>query len=268
MIVKWPGKIRPGSTSTVQVTGPDQYPRMLEIAGLPLQPQQHIDGRSYLKALEGETYQRDPMFWYKWMARPDSTGDTRAISMIDGNFKIIEWIDEDLVELFDLSKDPGEKNNLANQMPEKTKAMLEQLKAFETSTGNLRRRGLKQLERRLEKLKRRNDRQQKPKKENQPLQKTTQNWGPRIHPIESAVGRNTSSLRAVDLISRYALASGSSPITVASAHWFVANWSITIKSTARLADVASEGHRSEQEGIDGPIRRKAASPTIQKRRIS
>ena len=125
---------------------------MLEIAGAPLKQSQHVDGRSYLKALQGETYQRDGMFWYKWQARPDSTGDTRALSYIEGNYKIVQWIDEDLIELFDLSNDIGEQNNLASQMPDRTEAMLMKLSEIEASVGNLREKGRLELARRLSRI--------------------------------------------------------------------------------------------------------------------
>ena len=161
MIVKWPGKVSGGSVSGVQVTGTDHYPTMLEIAGAGLLPEQHVDGRSYLKALRGETYQRDGMFWYKWQARPDSTGDTRAISLIEGNYKIIQWIDEDLVELFDLSKDISEQTNLASEMPERTKTMLATLLKTEENVGNLREKGLKALEKRLQRAAAKSDKKNK-----------------------------------------------------------------------------------------------------------
>ena len=90
------------------------------------------------------------MFWYKWQARPDSTGDTRALSIIDGQYKLVQWIDEDLVELFDLSKDISEQKNLATEMPDRAKAMLRSLLALETSIGNLRAKGEKELRRRKE----------------------------------------------------------------------------------------------------------------------
>lgn len=150
LIVKWPGRISAGAVSTVQVTGTDHYPTMLQMVGAPLRPQQHVDGRSYWKAIQGNTIQRDPMFWYKWQARPESTGDTRAISFIEGNWKIILWLDEDLIELFDLSKDIGETNNLASAMPERTEAMLTTLLATEESIGNLREKGHKAMQRRTE----------------------------------------------------------------------------------------------------------------------
>ncbi|TWU59930.1 Arylsulfatase [Rubripirellula tenax] len=153
LIVKWPGNVAVGTTSSVQVTGTDHYPTMLEMAGAPLRPEQHVDGRSYLRALHGETYQRDAMFWYKWQARPDSTGDTRALSLVEGNFKLIHWIDEDFTELFDLSSDIGEQTNLAGNMPERADAMLKRLLATEQSIGDLREKGRKELQRRLGKRK-------------------------------------------------------------------------------------------------------------------
>lgn len=150
-IVKWPGESKAGSISEVQVTGTDLYPTMLEIAGAPLRPMQHVDGVSFTKALRGESYVRPPMFWYKWMARPDSTGDTRAIALIDGPHKLVHWIDEELTELFHLGDDPGEMKNLADQKPARVKEMLETISQFENEVGDLRKPGKRMLDKRLEK---------------------------------------------------------------------------------------------------------------------
>jgi arylsulfatase A-like enzyme len=151
LIVSWPGRVMAGSVSGVQVTGTDHYPTILQLAGLELRSEQHVDGYSYLKALKGESYRRKPMFWYKWQARPDSTGDTQALSMIDGRYKIVRWIDEDLVELFDLEQDVAEATNLAPQMKQKTEKMLAKLLETERSIGSLREKGERELNRRLEK---------------------------------------------------------------------------------------------------------------------
>ncbi len=164
LIVKWPGHVAPNTVSEVQVTGTDHYPTMLEMAGASLRPEQHVDGRSYEKALAGKSHQRDPMFWYKWTARPDSTGDTRAISYIDGKFKLIKWLDEDLVELFDLDADEGEQESLVESKPELAEAMLENLLAMEKEVGDLREKGRKQLDRRLERVKEKNSKQGDKKK--------------------------------------------------------------------------------------------------------
>jgi len=154
LIVKWPGVSQAGSVSDVQVIGTDLYPTMLEMANAPANPKQHVDGVSFAKALRGESYVRAPMFWYKWMARPDSTGDTRALALIDGSHKLVHWIDEELTELFHLEDDPGEEKNLAGQEPVRVKAMLEKISQLENEVGNLRKPGKRMLDKRLEKASR------------------------------------------------------------------------------------------------------------------
>jgi len=130
LIVRWPARIRPGSVSDVQVTGTDHFPTILEMAGLPLQPAQHRDGVSYLRALNGQSYARGPMFWHSSLGRPAQTGDTRSSAVIDGDWKLIQWYsleDESIVrtELFNLAADPGEHEDLSARHPEK-RAELEQ----------------------------------------------------------------------------------------------------------------------------------------------
>jgi arylsulfatase A-like enzyme len=116
MIVKWPARIEPGAVSQVQVTGTDHYPSLLEMAGVALQPEQHRDGRSYLPAVQGEDYVRDPMYFHSSLGRPTQTGDTRSSAVISGDWKLIQWYsleDEsiDRTELFNLKLDPGEQDD-------------------------------------------------------------------------------------------------------------------------------------------------------------
>lgn len=152
LMVKWPNVVEPNSKSEVQVTGTDHYPTMLEMAGAPLRPEQHLDGVSYTKALKGETYVREPMFWYKWQSRPDSTGDTQAISYVDGRYKVIDWWSENKIELFDLKEDVGEQNDLSSSKPELTKKLLAKLHEKEEEIGNLREQGVKALKNRMKRL--------------------------------------------------------------------------------------------------------------------
>ena len=86
----------------------------------------------------------------RWAARPGSTGDTRALSLVDGRWKLILWLDEDLVELYDLSTDISETTNLAGEMPERAEAMLHTLLAQEAAIGSLREKGLAATRRRME----------------------------------------------------------------------------------------------------------------------
>lgn len=128
MIVKWPAEIEAGSASQVQVTGTDHFPSLLEMAGLPMQPDHHRDGRSYLPALKGGDYVREPMFFHSSLGRPSQTGDTRSSAVIYGNWKLIQWysLDDESIErteLFNLSQDPGEQNDLYTGQTEKAKEL-------------------------------------------------------------------------------------------------------------------------------------------------
>ena len=142
MIVKYPGVVKQGSVSNVQVTSTDHYPTLLEIAGLDLLPSQHSDGHSYLKALEGENYEREGMLFFKDDSRTQSTGDTGALAYIEGDYKVIDWIEEGGVQLFNLKEDIGEKKDLSKEMPEKTEELLTKMKEVEGEEGVIRRKEL------------------------------------------------------------------------------------------------------------------------------
>ncbi len=125
-MVKWPGITKPGmlNTSDVVVTT-DLFPTFLEMAGLPLQPQHHLDGISIVPSLKGNALVREkPIFWHSPLSRPYSTGDTDSSAVRVGDYKLIEWYNAKHVELYDLSKDLGEQNDLSAAMPEKTQELL------------------------------------------------------------------------------------------------------------------------------------------------
>ncbi len=127
LIVKWPGKVKAGSISEVQVTGTDHYPTILQMAGLALAPQDHQDGISYLAALNDDNSPRKAMFWHSPAARPSKTGDTNSSAIIEGDWKLLDFWSEGRIELYNLKDDKSEAYNLAKAMPEKTTEMLTKL---------------------------------------------------------------------------------------------------------------------------------------------
>ncbi|MBC7240588.1 MAG: sulfatase-like hydrolase/transferase, partial [Chloroflexi bacterium] len=54
LLIRWPNVIRPGAVCQVPVTSPDFYPTLLDLAGLPPHPEQHVDGLSFAPLLRGE----------------------------------------------------------------------------------------------------------------------------------------------------------------------------------------------------------------------
>jgi arylsulfatase A-like enzyme len=124
-IVKWPGVTKPGAVNETDVAvGTDLFPTFLEMAGLPLRPQNHIDGQSLVPVLKGLPFKRGPVFWHSPTSRPYSTGDTDSSAVRIGNYKLLEWYNAGHVELYDLSQDIGELDDLSEKMPEKTAEML------------------------------------------------------------------------------------------------------------------------------------------------
>ena len=126
LIVHWPGRIQPNSTSQAVVTGTDYYPTLLEMLNLPALPDQHMDGRSFVSALKGEGYDRGPIYWhFPHYSNHGYQSPGGAIRF--GRYKLLEYYENGTVQLFDLENDIGEQNDLTESHPEiarKLKKML------------------------------------------------------------------------------------------------------------------------------------------------
>jgi arylsulfatase A-like enzyme len=134
MFIRWPGSGSEGSVSDVAVTSTDFYPTILEMAGLEQIPEQHMDGISLAPLLtgQGELTER-PIFWH--YPHYSNQGGKPGAAVRLGDYKLIEFFDPGLVELYKLADDIGESNNLAEQMPEKAKEMLELLHKWQEEVG-------------------------------------------------------------------------------------------------------------------------------------
>lgn len=129
MIVSWPGQIEAGSVSDSPVSSTDFYPTILELAGLPQEPENHMDACSFASLLKGEDYNRKDLFWHY----PHYEGGFEPASAIrSGDWKLIQFYEESRVELYNLKDDIGEYHNLAELHPEKTKILREKLDAWRT----------------------------------------------------------------------------------------------------------------------------------------
>ncbi len=93
----------------------DIYPTLLDLCGLPLVPQQHLDGVSMKPYLNGKKPDERTLYWHSPKGRPKSTGDHNCTAIRVGKYKLIDYYDENRLELYDLKKDPYENNNLAEK---------------------------------------------------------------------------------------------------------------------------------------------------------
>jgi arylsulfatase A len=136
LMVRWPGRIKAGSTSEEIVAAIDLYPTLLDALDLS-QPKGHlIDGESILPVLEGKgSVKRQAYFtWF-----PHLVG---AVSVRQAHYKLIRRFEPheqfpELVELYDLKKDIGERNNLTDKMPDRVRKLQALIDGFVKETGAL-----------------------------------------------------------------------------------------------------------------------------------
>jgi len=111
MIVRWPGKIKEGSVTHHAAANWDFFPTAAEMTGTA--PPEGIDGVSYLPTLLGNR-QIDNEYLYWEFERGKATH--QAVRM--GNWKGIRHGAAAPLELYDLSKDIGETNDIAADHPD------------------------------------------------------------------------------------------------------------------------------------------------------
>jgi arylsulfatase A-like enzyme len=122
MIVVAPGVTKPGSVCDSPVISTDFYPTLLQLAGLPAKPAQHLDGVSFAPLLKGDAMQRGkPLFWH--YPHYANQGGAPHGAIREGDWKLIEWYEDGALELYNIPQDIGEKTNLADQQPDRVKAL-------------------------------------------------------------------------------------------------------------------------------------------------
>ena len=131
-LIRWPGRTAPGATCAVPVTGTDFYPTILDIAGLPLRPNQHRDGVSLVPVLKGGTLPERPLFWH--YPHYGNQGGIPGCSIRNGDWKLIEFFEGGVV-LFNLAEDISERHDRSSSEPERAATMLAELHAWQEEAG-------------------------------------------------------------------------------------------------------------------------------------
>ena len=147
----WPGKIPGDRKSAEPITGVDLYPTICELGKASIEESQTLDGVSLVKLMTGAVDNLKPraLFWHfpaylqsyggkakrRYNEQRDPLFRSRPCSIIrHGDWKLHQYFEQDELELYNLAKDIGESNNLAKREPEKTQALLKQLKEWQAST--------------------------------------------------------------------------------------------------------------------------------------
>lgn len=139
MIIRWPGVTKAESTCDVPTIHVDMFPTLLEMSGAP-KPQQTLDGESLVKVLRNPTvsltrqaiYQHFPGYLGAganlWRTTPVST-------IIAGDWKLMEFFEDDRLELYNLKNDIGETRNLAQTETARAKELHQKLISWRKEIG-------------------------------------------------------------------------------------------------------------------------------------
>lgn len=133
LIVRIPHVTVPGTIYDEVITSTDYYPTLLEMTNSEMQPQQHLDGISFLSLLNGkeEHLNREAIYWH--FPHYANQGGRPSGAIRWKNYKLIEFYDTGEIELYDLSKDISEKYNLAKQSEALAKVLLDKLQHWRTT---------------------------------------------------------------------------------------------------------------------------------------
>jgi arylsulfatase A-like enzyme len=138
-IIRWPGVTRPGASCDVPAIHVDLYPTFLELAGAPA-PSHALDGESLVKVFRHPEAQLKPDAIFQhfpgYLGSGKNSWRTTPVSLIHcGDWKLMEFLEDGRLELYNLRKDLGEQKNLAQEMPEKTKELYRRLDAWRKEIG-------------------------------------------------------------------------------------------------------------------------------------
>jgi arylsulfatase A-like enzyme len=133
-IVRWPGVAPAGASCDVPGIHVDIYPTLLELAGAP-QPRQVLDGESLVKLFRDPAakLKRDAIFQHfpGYLGAGANSWRTTPVSLIQsGDWKLMEFLEDGRLELYNLRDDVGETKNLAAEMPAKAKELHARLVAW------------------------------------------------------------------------------------------------------------------------------------------
>ncbi len=134
LCIRVPGVTTPGQICHVPVVSMDFFPTILDLLNLKMNETDKIDGQSLLPLLRGQTaLSRDAIFWHYPHYHGSRWSPGAAVRA--GKWKLIEFYDREKTELYNLADDPGEKQNLANQYPDRVKALAARLHDWQNVTG-------------------------------------------------------------------------------------------------------------------------------------
>ena len=133
LIARLPGRCTQGLVISTPVAIGDLAPTLCHLAGVPAPTPCDFQDISPLLTAGPLVEPAGPLFWHQ--PHYTNQGGRPAGAIREGNWKLIEHFEDGRLELFDLSQDPGEQNELSHTDPARTAAMRGRLEAWRRDMG-------------------------------------------------------------------------------------------------------------------------------------
>ncbi|MBQ98460.1 MAG: arylsulfatase [Roseibacillus sp.] len=135
LIVRMPDRRNAGLEPNTPVVSTDIYPTLLSLAGLPLRPEQHRDGQSFVGLMNGTGRDSAPRKLYWHYPHYHGSMWTPGAAIRKGDWKLIQFYHFDKLELYNLQEDLGESTDLSAAHPEVTQTLLAELLKWQEKLG-------------------------------------------------------------------------------------------------------------------------------------
>lgn len=132
-LISVPGMDHRGTICDVPVTGTDFYPTLLELAGLDLREDEHVDGVSLVPLLQGKEIAGRSLIWH-YPHYGNQGGEPSSIIRRD-EWKLIHYYEDGQDALYNLREDESETTDLAAVHPEIVRTLHAELFDFLEETG-------------------------------------------------------------------------------------------------------------------------------------
>jgi arylsulfatase A-like enzyme len=133
LIVRWPAVVKPGTVISAPVSSPDFFPTLLEATSASPAAGQTLDGLSLLPLFKGGMLPERALFWH--YPHYGNQGGAPGAAIRRGDWKLIEWFEDGRTELFNLTTDIGERNDLSAQEPGTVAKLKDELHAWQKQVG-------------------------------------------------------------------------------------------------------------------------------------
>ena len=129
LMIRWPGITQSGAVCEAMVSSQDFFPTLADGLGFDSEQSYASDGQSLMPVLRdaNSAIERADLYWHypHYYSRM-----TPASAVRQGDWKLIHYYEDDRLELFDLSMDLGESNNVAKKQPAKATELKSLLDAW------------------------------------------------------------------------------------------------------------------------------------------